>query len=203
MLILATLETFINWYRDSEMEDESIRLETCLVFLILASSYSIDLCGSDGTYIAINGNLVTGPPPFSIYERAMPSTLYFPANPPKSEEFEDISPSVGNQSGSASNLTGLSRKSANRNLTVKAKWLNLSTNEIVLVNTNKMTPQNVSGWEIMSISLDGNSKKSVSLKNGTSILPGSSLKIDVPSVAGPGSIILKDESGLTVWVGRG
>jgi hypothetical protein len=136
-----------------------------------------------------------------VYYESPPSTPSNPTKPYKLDDFKDISSSFGNQSGPLSKLTKLSNKSAPENLTVKVKWLNLSTNEIVLTNTNKTAPLNVSGWEVVSTSLNGD-KKRLSPLNETMILPASSLRIDVSSV-GPGLIILKDATGSIIWTGCG
>jgi hypothetical protein len=163
---------------------------------MLALLGSIDPCISDDhVYISF------GSFPFPSVQLPPPSMISNPPKPYKLDNFKDISSSLGNQSGSLYKLTKLSNKSAPENLTVKVKWLNLSTNEIILTNTNRTAPLNISGWEVVSKSLNGD-KKSLSRLNDTMILPERSLRINVSSV-GPGLIILKDAVGSIIWMGCG
>jgi hypothetical protein len=176
-----------------------IQSETIRVLLMLALLASIGPCISDDhVYISLG----SGSFPFPSVQLPPPSTISNPPKPYRFENFKDISSSIGNRSGPLSKFTNLSNKSAPKNITVKVKWLNLSTNEIILTNTNKTSPLNVSGWEVVSTSLNGD-KKRLNPLNETFILPASSLRINVSSVEGPGLIILKDEVGSIVWMGCG
>lgn len=151
-----------------------------MVILILLTLVAIALMlsdASDGAYININGNWVTGAPSSDPFSRTN--------TPPKMTDLglcTDLSSCFGNKLGnkpdsfSTSTKDFLKSTALDTNAEANTTSLNSSTHEIVLTNANKSAPLNVSGWEILTTSLNGG-KKNLSLLNGTLVSPSGSLVI--------------------------
>ncbi len=178
------------------------------ILLTLVAIASMQLEISDGSYININtnGNLVTDNIIGNWAIGQAQSGLFSKPNSPAPKMTDlglctDLSSCFGNKLGnkpdSFSTPTKYSLKSTTLNSTAEVKNTaspNSSTYGIVLTNTNKSAPLNVSGWEISTTSLNGN-KKNLSLSNGTLISPSGSLVVSSSLAAEPRSIILRDATG--------